>query len=175
MKINTKKFILILLIIPFLGIINLNGQNLSDNGAFDVLIKWEGKWKNEAVFEKSILTPKRTETRGTTESKFILSNKYLEIMVYNNSVSKHLLAYDQKSNQFNRWEFNSDGNNNFWIGKWNKNNNTMKWDYIDFSGNGIIGEIIERFESDNKIKTKVTMKDKSGNILLNINSKKEKI
>ena len=51
----------------------------------------------------------------------------------------------------------------------------MKWNYIDFSGNGISGEIIERFESDNKIKTKITMKDKSGNILLNINSKKEKI
>ena len=51
----------------------------------------------------------------------------------------------------------------------------MTWDFIDFSGNEIIGQIIERFESDNKIKTKVTMKDKSGNILLNINSKKEKI
>ena len=42
MKMNTKKFILTLLIIPFFGIINLNGQNLSENGAFDVLIKWQG-------------------------------------------------------------------------------------------------------------------------------------
>ena len=50
----------------------------------------------------------------------------------------------------------------------------MTWNYIDFSNSGINGKIVESFKSDEMIKTSVTMKDKSGNILLKINSTKEK-
>ena len=170
-----KKLILILIMVPVLGIVHLNAQNLSENSAFDILTKWEGKWKNKAVFEKSLWTSERNETRGTTESGLILSNNYLETMVYNgDSSSKYIIVYDQSSNQFNRWEFNSDGNNTFWTGKWKKSDNSMTWNYIDFSNSGINGKIVESFKSDEMIKTNVTMKDKSGNILLKINSTKEK-
>ena len=49
-----------------------------------------------------------------------------------------------KLKKINRWEFKNDGANTFWIGEWNKNDKTMTWDFIDFSGNGIIGQIISR-------------------------------
>ena len=170
-----KKLILIIMIMPVLGTGYLNAQKLSKNDAFDVLIKWEGKWKNSAVFEKSVWTSERIETRGTTHANLILSNNYLEIMVYNDDTSKHIISYDQVSNQFNRWEFKSDGSNTFWTGNWNKADKSMTWNYIDFSNYGISGKIIENFKSDKIIKTRVMMNDKSGKSLLSINSTKEKI
>ena len=170
-----KKLILIIIIIPVLGTGYLNAQKLSKNDAFDILTKWEGKWKNNAVFENSEWTDQRTETRGTTDANLILSNNYLEIMVYNDNTSKHIITYDQNSNQFNRWEFKNDGSNTFWTGKWNKADKTMTWNYIDFSNYGISGKITENFKSDKIIKTKINMKDKSGKSLLRINSTKEKI
>ena len=88
-----KKLLLIIMITPFLGTGYLNAQKLSKNNAFDILTKWEGKWTSEAVFEKSVWTPQSIETRGTTETNLILSNNYLEIMVYNdNNVSKHIIC-----------------------------------------------------------------------------------
>jgi len=170
-----KKLLLIVMIMPVLGTGYLNAQKLSKNDAFDVLIKWEGKWKNSAVFEKSVWTTERIETKGTTDANLILSNNYLEIMVYNDDTSKHIICYDQVSNQFNRWEFKSDGSNTFWTGNWNKADKSMTWNYIDFSNYGISGKIIENFKSDQIIKTRIIMNDKSGKSLLSINSTKEKI
>ena len=59
-----KKLLLILMVFPFLGTGYLNAQKLSKNDAFDILTKWEGKWKNSAVFEKSVWTAERKQTRG---------------------------------------------------------------------------------------------------------------
>ena len=154
----------------------LNAQKLSKNDTFDILIKWEGKWKNSAVFEKSIWIKERTKTRGITETNLILSNNYLEIMVYNDdNISKHIICYDQTTSQFNRWEFKSDGSNTFWTGKWDKADKSMTWNYIDFSNYGINGKIIENFNSKDIIKIKTVMKDKTEKTLLRINSIKKKI
>ena len=48
-----KKLIFTVTIIFFLGTVNINAQKLSKNDAFDVLTKWEGKWKNSVVFKQS--------------------------------------------------------------------------------------------------------------------------
>jgi hypothetical protein len=97
-------------------------------------------------------------------------------MVYNdNDTTKHLICYDQISNQFNRWEFKNDGSNTFWTGKWKKSENSMTWNYIDFTNSGVSGKIIENFKSDEMIRIRVDMKDKSGRSLLKINSTKQKI
>jgi len=171
-----KKLILIIMVMPVLGMGYLNAQKLSKNSAFDILTKWEGKWKSNTVFEKSIWITDMVETRGKIETNLILSNNYLEIMIYNdNNTSKHIICYDQRSNQFNRWEFKSDGSNTFWTGKWDKRENTMTWNFIDFSNSGISGNIIENFKSDEMIKTRVIMKDVNEKTLLRINSTKEKI
>ena len=171
-----KKLLLIIMVLPFLGTGNLNAQKLSKNDVFDILIKWEGKWKNSAVFEKSAWIKERNETRGTTETNLILLNNYLEIMIYNeDNISKHIISYDEMSSQFNRWEFKSDGSNTFWTGKWNKADKSMTWNYIDFSNYGISGKIIENFNSDDIIKIRTVMKDKTGKTLLRINSSKKKI
>jgi hypothetical protein len=164
------------MVFPFFGTGHLNAQKLSKNDAFDILTKWEGKWKNSAVFEKSVWITEITQTRGITETNLILSNNYLEIMVYNDDdISKHMICYDQTSSQFNRWEFKSDGSNTFWTGKWNKADKSMTWNYIDFSNYGISGKIIENFNSDGTIRTRTVMKDKTGKSLLKINSTKQKI
>jgi len=51
----------------------------------------------------------------------------------------------------------------------------MTWNYIDFSNYGINGKIIENFSSNDIIKIKTVMKDKTGKTLLRINSTKKKI
>ena len=171
-----KKIIFFLIVYPVFVTSNLYGQNLSKNEVFDVLSKWEGKWKNSVVFEESIWVSKSFETRGITDSKLILSNNYIEMMTYNgNETSKHIIRYDQNSNQFNRWEFKNDGSNTFWTGKWNQNKKIMTWNYVDFINTEIRGEIIEAFNSDNTINVNVVMKDKKGNNLLQISSKAKKI
>jgi len=171
-----KKIIFLLIVYPVFVTSNLYGQNFSKNEVFDVLSKWEGKWKNSVVFEESIWVSKSFETRGITDSKLILSNNYIEMMTYNgNETSKHIIRYDENSNQFNRWEFKNDGSNTFWTGKWNQNKKIMTWNYVDFTNTEIRGEIIEAFNSDNTINVNVVMKDKKGNNLLQISSKANKI
>ena len=171
-----KKIIFFVITISFFGTGYINAQQLSKNDAFDVLSKWEGKWKNSVIFEKSVWVSKSFETRGITDSTLILSNNYLEMKVDNgNETSKHIVRYDQDSKQFNRWEFKSDGGTNFWIGKWNQIKETMTWNYVDFTNSEIRGEIIETFSSINTINVNVVMKDKKGNNLLRISSKANKI
>ena len=91
-----KKFLLLALIV--LGITYSNAQSLSVNEAFDVLTKWEGQWKNSAVFEDSVWIRESVKTRGRTSSSLILSNNYLEININNgDNTSKHIICYDQNS------------------------------------------------------------------------------
>lgn len=171
-----KKLILGIITATFFATGYINAQQLSKNDVFDVLSKWEGKWKNSVVFEESVWVPKSFETRGITDSKLILSNNYIEMTAYSGSeTNKHIVCYDQNSNQFNRWEFKSDGTNTFWTGRWNQEGSTMTWSYIDFTSTGISGEIIEKFKSDEIINVKVIMKDKNGKQLLLITSKAQKI
>ena len=171
-----KKIILLLIVYPLFVTSNLCAQKLSKNEVFDVLSKWEGKWKSFVVFEESVWITKSFETRGISESNLILSNNYLEIKAYNgDETGKHIIRYDQGSKQFNRWEFKSDGGTNFWIGKWNQSKETMTWNYVDFTNTKIRGEIIETFISNNTINVNVVMKDKKGNNLLRISSKANKI
>ena len=99
-----KKFLFLALIV--LGINYSNAQSLSVNEAFDVLTKWEGQWKNSAVFEESVCIRESVKTRGRTSSSLILSNNYIEININNgDNTSKHIICYDQNSKKFNRWEF----------------------------------------------------------------------
>lgn len=171
-----KKIILLLIVYPLFVTSNLCAQKLSKNEVFDVLSKWEGKWKSFVVFEESVWITKSFETRGISESNLILSNNYLEIKAYNgDETGKHIIRYDQGSKQFNRWEFKSDGGTNFWIGKWNQSKETMTWNYVDFTNTKIRGEIIETFSSDNTINVNVVMKDEKDNNLLRISSKLNKI
>lgn len=171
-----KKIIFLLIAYPLFVTSNLFAQNLSKNEVFDVLSKWEGKWRSIVTFEESVWVTENFETRGISESNLVLSNNYLEMKVSNgNETSKHIIRYDQDSKQFNRWEFKSDGGTNFWIGKWNQGKETMTWNYVDFSNAEIRGEIIEAFSSDNIINVSVVMKDKKGNNLLRISSLANKI
>ena len=168
---KTHKLILLTLILFSIGVNPSNAQQLSEYEAMNVLSKWEGHWQGNSVLSKSMWIPKQIETEGFTKSELILEGKYLEIFNENlRSETKIIIRYDQASKSFNRWEFKSDGSTSFWVGKWKMFNNKMTWSFIDFSNSGISGKITERFESDEKIETKVFMKDVKGNVLLEIGS-----
>ncbi|MDG1849986.1 MAG: hypothetical protein P8I82_05820 [Flavobacteriales bacterium] len=168
---KTHRLILLTCVIFTMGINNSHAQQLTEIEAMNILSKWEGDWQGNAVMNKSIWIPKEIEMEGFTTSELILEGKYLEIFNENlRSETKMLIRYDQASKSFNRWEFKSDGSTSFWVGKWKRFNQKMTWSFIDFSNSGISGKITERFESDEKIKAKVFMKDIKGNVLLEIES-----
>ncbi len=60
------------MMMPVLGTGNLNAQKLFKNSSFDILTKWEGKWKSNRVFEKSVWITERVETRGTIKTNWHL-------------------------------------------------------------------------------------------------------
>ena len=67
-----KKIIFLFVVSHLFFTSNLCAQNLSKNEAFDVLSKWEGKWKSFVVFEESVWVTESFEIRGIFESNLIL-------------------------------------------------------------------------------------------------------
>ena len=58
-----KKLVFIVAAIA-LGVSNANTQEMSKAEVFDLLVMWQGKWKNTATFEKSKWTPKSFTIHG---------------------------------------------------------------------------------------------------------------
>lgn len=152
-----------------------HAQVMSNNDALDVLAQWEGEWKSESTMKPSVWFPREIDLTGSSETKLVLQESYLETNV-NDSVleGKEFRRYNRMSNTFNKWVFKSDGSTSFWYGTWNEKKKTMTWKYVDVSESGIHGKMTETFTSEKEIKTQVVMKDKKGNILLNVTVTSEK-
>ena len=55
-----KKIVILIVVYPLLVTSNLCAQNLNKNEVFDVLSKWQGKWKSIDVFEESVWVTKKS-------------------------------------------------------------------------------------------------------------------
>ncbi len=49
------------------GIDQLNAHKLSDNAVMNVLRKWEGRWKSNTIFKKSVWIAEKMELESSTE------------------------------------------------------------------------------------------------------------
>ena len=147
-----------------------NAQYSSENtDPIKVLSRWHGDWERVVTINKSRWIPKKTIKKGVMDTKFILNKKYQESYVKDSdSESKEINRYDEASKKYNKWIFSSDGSTSFWYGDWDESRKTMTWNYLDFSGIGISGKIIEQFKTNPQIETTVIMEDSKGNKLLDI-------
>ena len=170
---------LLTLVLFIVCVLSSNAQKLTEiSDPIKVLSRWHGDWERKITMKKSLWIPEKTLKTGVIDSKFILHNKYQESYlkdfdrvtggILRSSESKEINRYDEVSKKYNKWIFQSDGNTSFWYGDWNESRKTMTWNYLDFSGIGINGKIIEQFKTNMEIETTVVMKDSKGNKLLNI-------
>ena len=134
------------------------------------LNRWLGSWKSHTVLKPAAWSLKAQELSGTSKSLWILDGHFQQT---SSQSSKHetreIHRYDASSNQFHKWVFDSDGSHSFWIGNWDEESSTMTWEYVDF-GAGIEGRIVDRFINDGKYQSTLILKDRTGNVLLDIQS-----
>ena len=134
------------------------------------LNKWLGIWKSHTVLKPAAWSLKAQELSGTSKSLWILDGHFQQT---SSQSSKHetpeIHRYDASSNQYHKWVFDSDGSHSFWIGSWDEESSTMTWEYVDF-GVGIEGRIVDRFINDGKYQSTLILKDRTGNVLLDIQS-----
>ena len=134
------------------------------------LNRWLGSWKSHTVLKPAVWSLKSQELSGTSRSAWILDGRFQQTSSRSGKhETREIHRYDVGSNQFHKWTFNSDGSHSFWIGGWDEESSTMTWKYVDFGG-GIEGKIVDRFISDGKYQSTLILKDRTGNVLLDIQS-----
>ena len=70
------------------------------------------------------------------------------------------------------WAFDASGSTSYWQGSWNNESAIMTWKYVDF-GVGITGKIVDQFTNKGMWQTTLVMKDKKGNLLLDVHTKRQ--
>ena len=135
-----------------------------------ILNQWLGAWKSHTLLKPAAWTPTSRELSGTSKSVWILDGRFQETFSRSGKhETREIQRYDANSRQYHKWTFDSDGSASFWIGDWDEESSTMTWKYVDF-GVGLEGKIVDRFISDSKYESTVILKDRAGNVLLDIRS-----
>ena len=134
------------------------------------LNRWLGSWKSLTVLKPAAWSLKAQELSGTSKSLWILDGHFQQTSSRSGKhETREIHRYDAGSKQYHKWTFNSDGSHSFWIGSWEEESSIMTWEYVDF-GVGIKGRIVDRFIKDGKYRSTVILKDRAGNVLLDIQS-----
>ena len=142
----------------------------SESAGIEVLNKWLGTWGFQTVIKPAAWSLKAKELSGTSKIEWILRDQFQQISSQSREYeTREIHRYDAKSNRYHKWTFTSDGGQSFWIGSWDEHSSTMKWEYVDF-GIGITGTIVDQFTSDEKYESELLMRDRTGNVLLDIRS-----
>ena len=140
-----------------------------------VLKKWDGSWKHRTVVRPAAWSLVGTEISGTSTAQWILKDHYQQVTGQSGDwQTREIHRFDADSGQYHKWVFDSDGGHSFWVGAWDGESEAMTWKYMDF-GQGIRGNIVNRFSGDAKYETTLIMKDSQGNLLLDIRSQHTRI
>ena len=140
-----------------------------------VLKKWDGSWKHHTVVKPAAWSLVGAEITGTSTARWILEDHYQQVTGQSGAwQTQEIHRFDADSDQYHKWVFDSDGGHSFWVGKWDVESEAMTWKYMDF-GQGIWGNIVNRFSSDVKYETTLILKDSKGNMLLDIRSQHTRI
>lgn len=135
----------------------------------ELLKRWNGEWTTNTLFKKSVWFPKRIKAEGTTTVEFIMNERYQQSR--SETGEQHTLEltrFDNTSGKFKKWVFEEDGTTSTWLGRWDDSASTMTWTYVDFTGSGLYGKMIERFKKENVLQISITLEDSDGNRLLDV-------
>lgn len=134
----------------------------------NALNRWIGIWKSHINVKSAAWSPQPHKLSGTSKSVSILGDHFQETY---HRTSRHetreIHRYDAKSNQYHKWIFDSNGAASFWTGTWDETSSTMTWKYVDFGG-GKKGGIVDRFINDGNYESTFFLKDRTGNVLLDV-------
>jgi len=138
-----------------------------------VLNQWLGSWASDVVIKPSKWVPEQAHWKETSEVQWIVDrHMHMQLITNRNEKQENLALqrYNPKSKKYELWTFNPDSSG-YYVGNWNEKSKTMTWKYVDF-GSGITGKIVDHFTGDGKWHQTVILKDKKGNILLDIEAER---
>ncbi len=134
-----------------------------------VLNRWLGSWISDVVINPSIWFPKRVQWNGTSKVQWIVEH-HMHMQLITTHIDKKeniaLQRYNSRIIGYEMWTF-SKKNSAYYVGSWNDKSNTMAWKFVDF-GAGITGKIVDHFTGEDKWQRTLLLKNKEGNVLLDI-------
>ena len=140
------------------------------------ILNWYlGNWQSETILNSSLWVPKRKQLVETHKVQWILDGHILQEITSHDDkeITLTLKRYNQKRTEFEMWSFQSSGDSSYWTGNWKKNSKTITWEYVDF-GIGAVGNIVDHFTAQKEWVSSLVMKDKKGNLLLDVETKHNK-
>ena len=163
-----RKLRVILAIVVFATLLTTTTESAAQSSEMEILNRWVGNWKYHAVLKPSAWSPGSDEQAGTRKVEWILDGQFQQTTGRSGKQeTREIQCYDEKSNKYHKWSFDTNDGHSFWIGSWNEESASMTWELVNF-GVGITGMIVDRFTSEGKYQTTLVMKDSEGNFLLDI-------
>ena len=167
---NMKQWWVMLALLVSATALNATAEPSQQSANAKALNRWLGSWKSLTLLKPAAWSLKSQELSGTSKSVWILDGHFQQTSSRSgNHETREIHRYDASSNQYHKWVFDSDGSHSFWIGNWDEESSTMTWEYVDF-GARIEGKLVDRFINDGKYQSTLILKDRTGNVLLDIQS-----
>ena len=140
-----------------------------------ILNRYLGNWQSETILYPSLWVPKRKQLAETHKVQWILDGHILQEITTqgDKEMTLTLKRYNQKRTEFEMWSFQSSGDSSYWTGNWKEKAKTITWQYVDF-GIGVMGHLVDHFTAQKDWTSRLVMKDKEGNLLLDIQTEHDK-
>ena len=140
-----------------------------------ILNRYLGNWQSDTILNPSLWVPKTKQLAETHNVQWILDGHILQEITSHGDkeMTLTLKRYNQKRTEFEMWSLKSSGDSSYWIGNWKKKSRTLTWEYVDF-GIGVVGGLVDHFTAEKKWVSTLVMKDKKGNLLLDVQTEHNK-
>ncbi len=135
----------------------------------EVLNRWVGDWKSEVVIKPSRWIPEERRWIEANEVQWVFERHMHMLLIKNHNEDQENLAlqrYNPQRMKYEMWSYGPDVSS-YYLGDWDAQSTTMTWEYVDF-GAGITGRIVDRFIGEGKWTQSAILKDKKGDVLLDI-------
>ena len=144
-------------------------QSASQSAEEKVLNRWHGTWFSQVTINPSRWIPEGTEQNEIKEVKWILNGRFQQISNRSDNHETHeTQRYDRGQKKYQKWTFDTNGNQSYWLGDWDEKSQTMTW---QFEGGELKGTMTDQFLfADRSVtyETKIVIKDGEGTMLLDI-------
>lgn len=139
------------------------------------LEKWNGVWETTHTIHESIWNSESYEVNGIQATIQTLDQNYQEssFTCLKNEIIE-INQFNENTNEFQKW-IHDDTETTYWRGLWNESKQSMTWTYVDLTGSGFTGTIVEKFISDIEMNRTLSLKDAEGNVLQHMTSQSNKI
>ena len=115
-----------------------------------VLNRWVGSWESNVVVKPSAWIPDGMKRAETKTVDWILDYQFQQATTRSDDEeSREINRYDPKGKAYQKWTFNSKGENSYWSGSWNQYTKEMTWK-LEFVEGFLKGKMVENFLTPDK-------------------------